>query len=83
VTTRLVVFTAFILRSCVLERKTVNGDNTRSVKAVIKTHIFHVREFLQSKDNGMERDQEQWLRWRWIQLRVADISSVSDTTSRA
>lgn len=57
-TIRLIVFSTSILRLCVHEGKTINGYDARSVKAVIKTHIFDVREFLQSKDNGMKCDQE-------------------------
>ena len=57
-TIRLIVFPAFIIWSCVYERKTINGYDAGSVEAVIKTHVFDIRELLQSEDNGVKCDQE-------------------------
>ena len=51
-----VVFSAVILRLRVQERKAVDGYNSRSFEVVIKTHIFDIREFPQSKDNRMKGD---------------------------
>ena len=55
---RLIVSSAFVLRLCVHERRTINRHDARSMKDVIKTHIFDVREFFQSEDNGMKCNQE-------------------------
>ena len=64
------------------ERKAIDGDDTTPVVDVVKTQILDVREFLQSKDNGMKCDQEQWFFLGRIQLRATETNSVSITTSR-
>ena len=60
----------------------MNGDYASSMGAVIKTHILHVGEFPQSKDNGVKRDKEQRLLWRRIQLYEAEANDISITTPR-
>jgi hypothetical protein len=78
----LVVLSALLLWSYVGERKAIDGDDTTPVVDVVKTQILDVREFFQSKDNGMEGDQEQWFLLGRIQLRATETNSVSGTTSR-
>ena len=76
------MFPAFALRPSVDERKAVNGDDTNSLEVIVEIHILHVGEFLQSKDNGIKRDEEERLiRWR-VQLWVGETNSISTTTLR-
>ena len=55
---RLIVLSACILRLRMRKLRTMHGHYTRSVKGVIKTQVFDVREFLQPENNGIECDQK-------------------------
>jgi hypothetical protein len=76
------MLSALLLWSYVREGKAINGDDTTPVVDVVQTQILDVREFFQSKDNGMKCNQEQWFLLGRIQLRETEINSVSITTSR-